>query len=174
MRVLMISKALVTGVYQKKLEELAALPDLDLLVVVPPEWVEHRVGTTRLERRFTTGYDLRVEPMRFNGNHHIHFYPGLATCVRAFKPELIHIDEEPFNLVAAHATRLAGQARAKTIFFTWQNLDRRYPPPFSLFERYCYRHASLALAGNAEAVRVLRRKGFQQADRGDPAVRRRS
>jgi len=158
----MVSKALVTGVYQRKLEELAALPDVELLAVVPPEWIEDRVGAVPLEQRFTAGYDMAVEPLRFNGNHHIHHYPGLADCVRAFKPDLIHIDEEPYNLVAAHATWLARRAKAKTIFFTWQNLDRRYPPPFSLFERYCYRHASIALAGNADAVTVLRRKGFRK------------
>jgi glycosyltransferase involved in cell wall biosynthesis len=105
---------------------------------------------------------MAVEPMRFNGHHHIHHYPGLATCVRAFRPDLIHIDEEPYNLVAAQATRLAQRSGAKTLFFTWQNLDRRYPPPFSIFERYCYRHASVALAGNEDAVRVLRRKGFDK------------
>jgi glycosyltransferase involved in cell wall biosynthesis len=161
MRVLMLSKALVTGVYQKKLEELAALPDVELLAVVPPRWVERRVGSIPLTRMFTAGYDLAVEPMRFNGHHHVHYYPGLARQMRGFRPDLVHIDEEPFNLVAAHATHLARRVGARTIFFTWQNLDRRYPPPFSLFERYCYGRASAAIAGNQDAQQVLRRKGFR-------------
>ncbi|HUG14855.1 MAG TPA: glycosyltransferase [Thermomicrobiales bacterium] len=161
MRVLMISKALVTGVYQKKLEELASHPDIELLAVVPSCWNERRVGNIRLARRFTEGYTLAEEHMRFNGRHHIHYYPGLAKHVHAFRPDLMHIDEEPYNLVTAHATRLARQIGARTIFFTWQNLDRRYPPPFSLFERYCYRHAAAALAGNEDARSVLRRKGFR-------------
>ncbi|MEX1158888.1 MAG: glycosyltransferase, partial [Thermomicrobiales bacterium] len=162
MRVLMVSKALVTGVYQKKLEELAALPDLELLAIVPPFWSESRVGAIPLKRMFTNGYDLAVEEMRFNGRHHLHYYPGLAKQMRRFKPDLVHIDEEPYNLVCAQATRLARRAKARTIFFTWQNLDRRYPPPFSLFERYSYSRASAALAGNEDARRVLRRKGFEQ------------
>jgi glycosyltransferase involved in cell wall biosynthesis len=162
MRVLMISKALVTGVYQKKLEELASLPDMTLRVVVPPHWVEKRVGVVSLTRQFTAGYELVEEPMRFNGNHHIHFYPGLSRQMREFRPDLVHIDEEPFNAVTAHATRLARRAGAKTIFFTWQNLDRRYPPPFSQIERYTYSRAGAAIAGNEDAVRVLRRKGFRK------------
>jgi glycosyltransferase involved in cell wall biosynthesis len=162
MRVLMISKALVTGIYQKKLEELAALPGIELRVIVPPEWVEGRVGVLPLTRMFTEGYEMAVEPMRFNGRHHLHHYPGLAAHIRQFKPDLVHIDEEPYNVVAAHATLLARRAGAKTIFFTWQNLDRRYPPPFSTFERYCYSRASAAIAGNEDAVRVLRRKGFRK------------
>jgi len=162
MRVLMVSKALVTGVYQKKLEELAALPDVKLLAVVPPSWTENRVGAIPLNRMFTNGYELAVEEMRFNGQHHVHYYPGLGRQVRRFKPDLIHIDEEPYNLVCAQATMLARRAKARTIFFTWQNLDRRYPPPFSLFERYCYSRASVALAGNEDAKSILRRKGFQR------------
>jgi glycosyltransferase involved in cell wall biosynthesis len=162
MRILMVSKALVTGVYQKKLEELAALPDLELLAVVPPFWAESRVGAIPLKRMFTSGYELAVEEMRFNGRHHLHYYPGLGKQMRRFKPDLVHIDEEPYNLVCAQATRLARRARARTIFFTWQNLDRRYPPPFSIFERYCYSRASAALAGNEDAKRVLIRKGFQK------------
>jgi glycosyltransferase involved in cell wall biosynthesis len=161
MRVLMLSKALVTGVYQKKLEELAAFPDVELLAVVPPSWKESRVGEIRLSRRFTSGYTMVEEPMRFNGHHHIHHYPGLAKQINAFRPDLVHIDEEPYNLVTAHATRLARQIGARTVFFTWQNLDRRYPPPFSLFERYCYSRASAAIAGNEDARSVLRRKRFR-------------
>lgn len=161
MRVLMVSKALVTGVYQKKLEELAAFQDIEVLVVVPPSWKESRVGELHLTRQFTEGYTMVAEPMRFNGRHHVHFYPGLAAKVREFRPDVMHIDEEPYNLVTAHATRLARQIGARTLFFTWQNLDRRYPPPFSLFERYAYRHASAALAGNEEAKAVLRRKRFR-------------
>lgn len=160
MRVLMVSKALVTGVYQAKLEEMATLPGLDLLVVVPPFWIENRVGAIPFKRMFTTGFEYAVEEMRFNGRHHVHYYPGLWRQVRRFKPDLIHIDEEPYNLVCAQATMLARRAKARSLFFTWQNLDRRYPPPFSLFERYAYAHASVALAGNADAVAILRRKGF--------------
>jgi len=42
MRVMMVSKALVTGAYQRKLEELARLPGVELSVVVPAYWREGR------------------------------------------------------------------------------------------------------------------------------------
>ena len=162
MRVLMVSKALVTGVYQKKLEELARLPEVELLTVVPPYWLEGRVGSVNLSKRYTQGYELVVEPMRFNGRHHIHFYPGLGKQVKYFRPDIVHIDEEPYNLVTAHAAFLAQRAGAKSLFFAFQNLDRRYPPPFSLIERYCYSKASVGIAGNQDAANVLREKGFNK------------
>lgn len=161
MRVLMISKALVTGVYQRKVEELAAHSDLELRVVVPPFWREMRVGDQPLERLFTSGYDLIEEPMRFNGRHHVHYYPGIARQVQSFRPDIVHIDEEPYNLVTAHITRIALKNDARTIFFTWQNLLRAYPPPFRWIEQYCYRSASHALAGNRDARRILYQKGYR-------------
>ncbi|HEU5316696.1 MAG TPA: glycosyltransferase, partial [Chloroflexota bacterium] len=48
----------------------------------------------------------------------------------------------------------------RSIFFTWQNLLRRYPPPISWLEQLIYRQSAGAIAGNAEAVDVLRAKGF--------------
>ncbi|RIK40376.1 MAG: glycosyl transferase family 1, partial [Chloroflexi bacterium] len=161
MRVLMLSKALVTGVYQKKAEELAKLPGVELLVVTPPYWTEARVGRLELERRFTTGYELVVEPMRFNGRHHLHWYPGLGKQMRRFRPDLVHIDEEPYNWVTMHALLQAERVGARAIFFAYQNIYRRYPPPFSLFEQRIYARAAGGLAGNQDALDVLRRKGFR-------------
>ena len=49
-RVLMISKACVVGTYQRKLEEIATHPGIELSVVVPPYWDDPR-GRLLLERR---------------------------------------------------------------------------------------------------------------------------
>lgn len=157
----MISKALVTGVYQRKLEELAALPDVELMVVVPPYWYEERVGVQRFERAYTSGYQLVEYPMWFNGRHHIHFYPGIGRIIRSFKPDILHIDEEPYNWVTLHAAILGRLARAKVMFFSWQNLYRRYPIPFRMIELSNYRLCAAGVAGNREAVEVLRRKGYR-------------
>ncbi|HVX31136.1 MAG TPA: glycosyltransferase [Nitrolancea sp.] len=161
MKILMLSKALVVGVYQRKLEELASIPGVELLVVVPPHWHEARVGVQRLERLHTAGYRLVESPMRFNGHHHVHYYPDLGRIVRHFKPDVFHVDEEPYNFVTLHAALLGRMHHARVVFFSWQNLDRNYPPPFSLFEKINYRLASAAVAGNQEAAEVLRRKKYR-------------
>jgi len=159
MKVLMLSKALVVGAYQRKCEELAQLPGVELTVLVPPYWQEagRRID---LERRYTAGYELIVEAMRFNGHFHVHYYPGLARQVRRQQPDILHIDEEPYNLASFLALRLGRQVGARSLFFTWQNLYRRYAFPFSWLESYVLRHAAYAIAGSAEAVTVLRRKGY--------------
>jgi glycosyltransferase involved in cell wall biosynthesis len=160
-RILMISKALVTGVYQRKLEELAALTGVELLAIVPPYWYEDRVGVQRFERAYTKGYQLMQHRMLFNGRHHIHFYPGIGKVIRAFRPDILHVDEEPYNFVTLHSATLGRLAGAKVLFFSWQNLYRRYPPPFRIIELTNYRLCAAGVAGNQEAVGVLRRKGYR-------------
>lgn len=157
----MISKACVVGAYQRKLEELAALEGVELLVVVPPYWQEEARRIV-LEPLHTRGYRLEVESIRFNGRFHLFHFPGLGRHFRSFRPEIVHVDEEPYNLASLQALWLARRHGARSLFFTWQNLDRRYPPPFSWMERYSFRAADCAIAGNAEAVGVLRRKGFKK------------
>ncbi|NLE75272.1 MAG: glycosyltransferase family 4 protein [Chloroflexi bacterium] len=161
MRVLMVSKACVVGAYQRNLEELARLPEVELTVGVPPLWRDRRGNTTRLERTHTEGYRLEVLPIRFNGHFHLHHYPGLGRLMRALRPQILHMDEEPYNLATFLAVRQARQVGARVVFFTWQNLQRRYPPPFSWMEGAVYRTADHALAGNQEAVAVLRNKGYR-------------
>ena len=160
MRVLMVSKACVVGAYQRKLEEIAAR-DVELMVVVPPYWQEES-RRIPLESLHTRGYQLVVEPVRFNGRFHLFHFPHLATRVREFRPDIVHADEEPYNPATWHVLRLAQSAGAKSLFFTWQNLYRRYLPPFSWIEQRCFAMADRAIAGNAEAVDVLRRKGYRK------------
>jgi glycosyltransferase involved in cell wall biosynthesis len=160
MRVLMISKALVAGTSQRKLEELAKCPGVELTLVTPPYWQSDDGSKQALERLYTSGYQMIVTPMRLNGNFHLHYYPRLGKIMREQRPEIVHIDEEPYNFATLQAMRLANKQKARALFFTWQNLYREYPPPFRQMELYNYRHAAAALAGNRDAAEVLKRKGY--------------
>ncbi len=158
----MASKILVVAAYRRKLEEIAALPEVsELLAVIPPVWREPGGRAIAFEPGASPGVTVRVEPIRFNGSFHFFYWPGLADIIREFKPDVVHMDEEPYNLATFIGLRAARRAGAAGVFFTWQNLLRSYPPPFSLFERYAFRTASHALAGSAEALQVLRSKGYR-------------
>ena len=156
----MVSKALVVGAYQRKVEELAQQADIALTVIVPPAWREGR-SLERLDRAHTQGYDLIVAPLAFNGQFHLHFYPTLGRLLRQLRPDILHMDEEPYNLATWLALRQGQAVGARCLFFTWQNLVRRFPPPFDHFERASFRRASHAIAGNPTAVGVLRTKGYR-------------
>jgi glycosyltransferase involved in cell wall biosynthesis len=156
----MLSKACVVGTYQRKLEELARCPEMELTCLVPPYWLQDG-RRLPLERAHTTGYRLQVVPVRFNGHFHLFHFVGLSRWLARLRPDIVHVDEEPYNLATGLALRLAARHGARRLVFTWQNIHRRYPPPFSLWERYALRATQHALAGNQEAVAVLRLKGYQ-------------
>jgi glycosyltransferase involved in cell wall biosynthesis len=168
LRVLLVSKILVVAAYRDKLEQIAAQSGLDQLVAVtPPAWQEPGGRRLALEPwPEPRGYELRVAPIAFNANYHLFFWPTLGRIVREVKPDLVHLDEEPYNFATAHGTWLARRAGAPSLFFTWQNLLRRYPPPFSWLERWVLSSSACAIAGSGEALQVLRTKGY----RGQGAV----
>lgn len=159
MRVVILSKALVVGAYQKKLEEIARL-GVELTALVPPGWREPRVGMVPLERRYTAGYTLETLPIVLNGRHHLHFYRGLRRALERLRPDVFHIDEESFNLATFQAMRAGVAVGARCCFYNYANIERTYPPPFNLFERYSFRHAAHALACNQEAATIIRRHGY--------------
>lgn len=159
MRVTLLSKALVVGAYQRKCELIAAHPDVELTVLVPPAWAH-----TPLQRAHFQGYTLRTLPIRLNGNFHLHHYPTLGIELAQAKPDVFHIDEEPYNLATWLALRAAKALphRPRTLFFSWQNIQRNYPPPFSLMERAVMNGVDGAIVGNAEARQVWQRKGLDK------------
>ncbi len=161
MRVLMVSKACVVGTYQSKLEALAAFPGMELTVVVPPYWREPG-RVLRYEPLHTRGYRTLILPQHLNGRYHLHWYAGLTRVVERIQPDLVHIDEEPADVVAWQCQRAANLVGARTLFFTWQNILRRVPIPFRFFQQYVFDHASAAICGNQEAVRVVRAKGYRR------------
>lgn len=167
MRVMMLSKACLVGAYQTKLEEIARFDDVELRVIVPPSWNDP-AGAIQLERSHTAGYDLLADPIRFNGDFHLHHYPRLKQRLREFQPDVLHIDEEPYNLATWLAWRQARAQGVKTLFFSWQNLYRRYPLPFRSMEQQVLAGVDYALFGNRDSAAVWQRKGYRGPGRVIP------
>ena len=159
MRVLMISKACIVGIYQRKLEAIAQ-QGVELCVLVPPSWKDER-GEQQLERVYTNGYTLTAIPIRFNGNFHLHHYPAIGRHIRDFQPDIVHIDEEPYNMATWQALYHAKRVNAKSLFFSWQNIKRDYMPPFSWGEQWVFNNIDYALAGTDDAGDVMRAKGYR-------------
>jgi glycosyltransferase involved in cell wall biosynthesis len=162
-KVVLLSKALVNDAYRRKCDELASFPDLDLTVIVPPSWREIGAWETRLERSEAAGYRLVVTPIAFNGHHHVHLYPRLGRVLKRLRPDVFHVDEEPFNLATFHAMWLGRRSGAKLAFWAAATIDRRLPPPFSLFQRATFAWSARAFAGTCAAEAVLRARGYAKS-----------
>lgn len=160
MRVLMVSKACLVGAYQTKLEKIAQFEDVELTVIVPPVWRDP-AGDVALERSHTNGYRLLVDPIRLNGQFHLYYYPTLKERIHNWRPDILHMDEEPYNLATWLAMRQARASNTKYLFFSWQNLRQNYPPPFNWFEQQVLKTADYAIMGNEAAAQVWQGKGYR-------------
>ncbi len=160
MKVAMVSKAFVRGTYQRGLEELAQI-GVDLILITPPSWREGQT-ITPLERRYVRGYRMVETPIVLNGHYHVHFYPRLGKILQEFRPDIVHVDEEPYNLATFLGLLNARRVGARGLFYSWQNLHRTLPLPFALIERANYQLAEAAIAANEDAAGVLKAKGFRR------------
>jgi len=153
MKVLIVSKASTVAVHRGKLRELARL-GVDITVIVPPRW-----GNQPLEVTGEEGYKLRVLPCWFTPYNHFHFYPARVGPIDA---DVVYLEEEPWSLVTHQFMRLCVKAQKPTIFMSFQNIYKNYPPPFDFFERYTFTHAAAAVPGTPEVLQILRAKGFEK------------
>jgi glycosyltransferase involved in cell wall biosynthesis len=153
LKVLMVSKSQVLGAYHGKLRELARL-GVDLTVIVPARW-----GNEQLEVQEAAEYKIRILPCVFSGHNHFHFYRSRVAPLDA---DLVHLEEEPWSLVTYQFVRACVKEHKPVVFFTWQNIYKNYPPPFNYFERFSFRHARAAIAGNEAAGEILRARQFSK------------
>ncbi len=165
MKVLIITRTLAEFANQQgKIREISKC-GVDLTVVSPPRWAGSDREVLRVK---PDGYEFLLRRCWFSSTtsvrlgNHLHFYPDVSSIIGREKWDLVHIDEEPFNLATFHAMRSCRKYRVKAIFSTWQNLMKRYPAPFNFFEKYVFKNAAGAIAGNQEGLDILRRRGFRK------------
>ncbi|MFX0201436.1 MAG: glycosyltransferase, partial [Candidatus Hodarchaeota archaeon] len=147
--------------------EVARYSDVELTLLVPKYWCQFYKNVI-LEKSASTLYQvLSVQPItwgfRKNGLQNVtHIYPGFKKILKIVRPDIIELWEEPFSAVAAHTIFWKKRIvpKAKIIFFSAQNVFKRYPPPFWAFEKYTYKNTHFAFSMNNEVTGVLRKKGY--------------
>lgn len=177
MKVLYISKASIIPAYRDKLHALAE--HVDLAAVIPERWGDRHAGplddATRddhagacdtapaaggMHPAVAGRARIRTARALLHGHNHFHVYSGAAALVHDAAPDLVHIDEEPYSAVTFQLARICHAAGVPCVFFAWQNLHKRLPPPFGLVRRHVFARAAAAIAGTNAAADVLRRAGW--------------
>jgi glycosyltransferase involved in cell wall biosynthesis len=148
---------------QGELSEISKL-GIDQTVASPRRWAGR---DSEIRRVKPDGFELLLTDCWFSGatsvrlGNHFHFYSSIADVIGREKWDLVHIDEEPFNLATFHALRACRRFDVPALFTTWQNIDKWYPPPFNFFEKYAFEHAAGAVPGSRECLDLLRRRGYR-------------
>ena len=161
MKILVVSHAMVVDVYREKLKYLRAGGKNEVLLVTAKKWLE---GGQIVRMNHNDKYCQPISIVRLRGYHGALFFygPAIINCIKNFKADIIYIDEEYFSFVILEILLLKKlfSSKSKCVFFTYQNIDKRYPIPFSLVERYALRHTDGALAANEEAANILFKRGY--------------
>jgi glycosyltransferase involved in cell wall biosynthesis len=166
MRVLLISHTCQSRTEgQPKAHALATFKDMTLRVLVPERW--RRYGNWRTAERPANGeFDFRAERTRMTwagpAQSYLHNYPCLRGMMQEFQPDVIDLWEEPWSMVSVQTCRLREVflPKAKIVSETEQNIDKKLPFPFELFRGFTLRRADYVVGRSAEAVKIIRKKGY--------------
>jgi len=149
--------------------EVAKFSDVELTLLVPKHWYQFnemvnlekdRDDHYRIISRQPVTWGLRKNSLR----NVTHIYTRIKEILRSSKPDIIELWEEPFSLVSAHTVFCAKRVKnpVKVIFFSAQNIHKRYPFPFCSFEKYTYKNSNYAFLMNNEAAAILQVKGYNK------------
>jgi glycosyltransferase involved in cell wall biosynthesis len=161
MKILFISHSSVIFNYREKLRLLAQHKDIDLTLLLPKAW--HEAGKRVLtadKPKSEEGIRIISAPVFFEGRIKRHYYPHFSNYVAEVNPDLIHIEEEPYSLVAWQAARAARKFGIPLVFFTWENLFEHFPFPHQSIRREVLRTTAHAIAGDIEARKLLEKSGY--------------
>jgi len=130
---------------------------VDVTLVVPSGWPDAAAEACLSPETFRV-----IElPVRRAGdvNRHAHVEDGaLRRLIAEIRPDVLDVHEEPFSVVARQWLRAA--PNLPVLMYTGQNVDKRFPPPFSRFEAAAYGRVGAFYACSRQAASVLRGKGF--------------
>src|SRR5262249_23244761 len=90
------------------------------------------------------------------------FFYGLELRDLLRRPcDVLHCWEEPFVLAGAQVAAWAPRS-TRLVYATYQNIPKRYPPPFSALERLAIGRAAGWVAGGVTVVQALQdRPGYR-------------
>lgn len=169
MKVLLLTKSLAEVADEEGMVREISKLGIRMSVVVPGgRW---RGTSSEVRKLNPEGYELLVRDCLFTSvdslrvRTHLYYYPGISEVIGREKWDLVHIEEDAYNLATFQVVKGCVKHRRLAVLRAQKSTMTSYPIPFNFFERYVYKNAVGAIAGNLEALNVLRRKGF-----GKPAV----
>lgn len=162
LRVLTIAhSAVLREMGRIRYEAFSGRNDLDIHLVVPKRW--YQFGRWyNADPPCTPGIETHVLPIRLpkagSASWYLHFYIGLWKLIRTVKPDVIHLWEEPWSVVALQALLFRG--KAAFVLEVDQNILKRLPFPFEQIRRFILKRTDVVLARSNQAVDVVRGCGY--------------
>ena len=163
MRILAIGHSYIPVLNRIKWAKLQEYYDAEVYLTTPRIW-PHAFKTYYVEREETPKYKLLPTKTLLHGKESWYFYLSPTLHLDKIKPDIIHV-EQGTSAISYFQTLILKKIfakKAKTVFFSWQNIYFKYKFPFSFFERFNLSNSDYAIVGNEDAKQILRKKGFKK------------
>lgn len=163
MKILVIGHTYIPLINRTKWIKLAEKKDVELSIISPKMW-PHNFKTYLIEFEKIFNYKLLPTNTLFHGKESWYFYLSPTMHLNKIKPDIIHV-EQGTSALSYFQTLILKKIfapKAKTIFFSWQNIYFRQKFPFSFFEKFNLSNSDYAIVGNEDAKQIIRKKGFKK------------
>jgi glycosyltransferase involved in cell wall biosynthesis len=163
MKLLVFSHPAVIPVNQQIFVEVEKLTGWDLTLVGPSNWIDD-YGIVRCIKSTDNLKGKIVQiPVWPPASIPLHLYRStLIFLLRAIQPHAIYVHNEPYAASTAQilaANQLSGIG-ASFGFYSAQNIEKSYPPPFRWTERWVHQKSSFAFPCSQTVLDTLRAKGY--------------
>jgi hypothetical protein len=155
--IVVVSHTYVERENRGKLRALAA--DGPVITVVPDHWAEGALQRAwRLPPESRDGA-VTLVAARWHGATRPSLGMMRVPWDRLPPADVLQIEEEPWTPTAYLAAR--ARRRVATVLFTWENVARQLPPPWSWMRRATLARVDGVIAGSAGAADEARRQGYR-------------
>lgn len=173
MKILAISHSAIQPTYHKKFQEISKYPNIQLRVLVPEAWFENYQKLLFSQIDFgqnLTFYSLKVAFPGYGSR--FFFTRNIIRHFRNFRPDIIHLEEEPWSLCALQTIILRAIfcPKSKLIFRTSLSIPIKLKFNFliSLIEKLTFKKADYAFILSSRAGYILIQKGYNKGMRVSP------
>jgi L-malate glycosyltransferase len=163
LKLLILSHACVTPTNQQFFAEIEQQTGWQITIVTPTSWLNDYGNQVTPQRWPTFQGQLIALALWKSGSIPLHTYrTTFRQLLAQLQPDAIYVQHEPyavatFQLYLANAFTI----RKPIAFFTWQNIQKRYPFPFHQMERWVLNQTQVMFPGSQSAAAVFRQKGYQ-------------
>ncbi len=163
-RVLRVAHASLTPALRGRERGIArTFPEVEMEVVAPPRWFESGVEVETVPDDL---FPVRTAETFFSKHIQLFAYDPrpIIEVLRRHQPHIIDMDHEPYSVPCAEIITLRNIFAPNTpiVMQTAQNILKKYPPPFSYFEKRAFRHVAAAYMCSETVREVYKIKGFQK------------
>jgi glycosyltransferase involved in cell wall biosynthesis len=162
MKLLVVSHSCATPLNQQFYAEIAKVKGWHIDLVIPANWKNEYGNVLGAERWPAFNGRLLSVPVWKSGNIILHAYKAsFAQLIRESNPDVIYVHHEPYAVATAQVYWANFRTKKCPIgFYSAQNIQKKYPPPFTWSEAVILRHSDFAFPVSQDVDHVFRGKGY--------------